>query len=158
MILNMIIVLLSYNFKFFNRPIPLICLSCVTILSCLLVNSAHFQVNVKIYLLVFVVLLIRLFVEKYNYQTIPTNKAEKGMVLAYSTILGFIPSSVQGLPKEKTTEDIRSRITADEAESIKRWENSKYGRAEITIVRKIPFAIFISIGAVIYTFARMLIK
>ena len=87
-----------------------------------------------------------------------TSKVEKGMVLAYSTIVYFIPSTIKGLPKEKTTEDIRSRITADEAESIKRWETSKYGQPEIVIVRKIPFAIFISIGTVIYTFARMLIK
>ena len=78
--------------------------------------------------------------------------------MSYSTIVCFIPSTIKGLPKEKTTEDIRSRITADEAESIKRWETSKYGQSEIIIVRKIPFAIFISIGTVIYTFARMLIK
>ncbi|MCD8216029.1 MAG: hypothetical protein LUC97_10385 [Clostridiales bacterium] len=78
--------------------------------------------------------------------------------MAYSTIVSFLPSSVKELLKTKGTEDIRSKITEEEAESIKRWENSKYGQHEIIIVRKIPFAIFISIGTVIYTFARMLIK
>ena len=51
-----------------------------------------------------------------------------------------------------------SYITEEEAESIRRWETSRYGQPEIVIVRKIPFAVFISIGAVLYTFARMLIR
>lgn len=158
MILNMIIILLSYNFKFFDKLIPLICLIIVTVVDCVFISGKNFDVNLKIYPLVIVVLILRLSAEKYNYLKIPTSKVEKGMVLAYSTIVYFIPSTIKGLPKEKTTEDIRSRITADEAESIKRWETSKYGQPEIVIVRKIPFAIFISIGTVIYTFARMLIK
>lgn len=158
MILNMIIILLSYNFKFFDKTIPLICLSLVTVICYVLTSSGNFYIDFKIYVLVFVVFILRLFAEKYNYQTIPTSKVEKGMVMAYSTIVYFLPSTIKGLPKEKTTEDIRSRITEEEAESIRRWETSKYGQPEIVIVRKIPFAVFISIGAVIYTFARMLIR
>ena len=158
MILNMILILLSYNFKLFDRIIPLTCLCAVTVMCHIWIGGIGINLNLRIYLLVFAVLLLRIFAEKYNYLTIRTSDVEKGMVLSYSTIVYFIPSAIKGLPKEKTTEDIRSRITADEAESIKRWEHSKYGHPEITIVRKIPFAIFISSGAVIYTFARMLIK
>jgi len=158
MILNMIIILFSYNFKFFDKLIPLICLSVITIICYVLTSSGTFYIDLKIYVLVFVVFILRLFAEKYNYQTIPTSKVEKGMVMAYSTIVYFIPSTIKGLPKEKNTEDIRSRITEEEAESIRRWETSRYGQSDIVIVRKIPFAIFISIGAVIYTFARMLMR
>ena len=158
MILNMIIILLSYNFKLFDKLIPLVCLIVGTILCYLLAGNGTFYIDFKIYLLVFVIFILRLFAEKYNYQTIPTSNVEKGMVMAYSTIVCFIPSTIKGLPKEKNTEDMRSRITEEEAESIRRWETSKYGQPEIVIVRKIPFAVFISIGAVIYTFARMLIR
>lgn len=158
MILNMIIILISYNFKFFDKAVPLVCLSIVTAISYIVTSSGEFYVDFKIYILVLVVFVLRLFAEKYNYQTIPTNKVEKGMVLAYSTVVYFIPSTIKGLPKAKNTEDIRSRITEEEAESIKRWETSKYGQHEIVIVRKIPFAIFIATGSVIFTFMRMLIK
>jgi len=158
MIINMILVLLSYNIKFFNKMVPLVSLIAVTAASYLFINDISFNVNLKVYPLVLFVLLLRLCAEKYNYKTIPTSKVEKGMVLAYSTIIRFMPSSVKGLPRHKITEDIRSRITSEEAESIKRWEKSKYGQPQITIVRKIPFAIFISIGTLIYTFARMLMK
>lgn len=158
MILNMIVILVSYNFKFFDKTVPLVSLGIVTVMSYIITSSGTFYVDFKIYILVLVVFVLRLFAEKYNYQTIATNKVEKGMVLAYSTIVYFIPSTIKGLPKTKNTEDIRSRITEEEAESIKRWETSKYGQHEIVIVRKIPFAIFIAMGSVIFTFIRMLIK
>lgn len=158
MILNMIIVLLSYKLKIFDKAIPLICLNVITFVCCIITNSGTFYIDFKIYIPVLIVFLLRLFAEKYNYQTIPTNKVEKGMVMAYSTIVYFIPSTIKGLPKDKNTEDIRSRITEYEAESIRRWETSKYGQKEIVIVRKIPFAIFISMGSVIFTFSRMLIR
>lgn len=156
MILNMIIILLSYNLKFFDRTIPLVLLAIVTTMSWICVYNTEFNFDFKIYLLVVVVLVLRLFAEKYNYMTISTNKVEKGMVLAYSTVVYFMPSTVKGLPRS-TTEDIRSRLSEDEAESIKRWETSKYGQPTIVIVREIPFAIFISIGTVIYTVMKVLI-
>jgi hypothetical protein len=94
--------------------------------------------------------------EKYNYKTIPTEDVKSGMVLSYGTILMFQPSKVKGLPTY-TTEDIRSRISGDEAERIVRWKNSKYGRPMITIVRKIPFAIFITMGTIFYLLMRILL-
>lgn len=47
----------------------------------------------------------------------------------------------QGLPTGMT-EDLRSRITAEEAESIHRWKNSSLGKPFVVIVRKIPFTSF----------------
>ncbi len=61
------------------------------------------------------------------------------------TALSFLPSRVQGLPTD-STEDLRSRLTPEQAESIRRWEKSKFGKPYIVIVRKIPFAVFIGIG------------
>jgi len=94
------------------------------------------------------VLLVRNFADRYNYRTIPTNKVSEGMVLAFSTVAMFSVSSVKGLPKI-TDETTRFRLTSDEVESIKRWENSKYGSHSIIIVRNIPFAPFIFIGTII---------
>ena len=158
MIMNMIIILSSYNLKLFDKGIPLILLCIVTAFSCALLSQTEMHIDFRIYAFVLLVLMLRLFAEKYNYQTIPTSNVENGMVMAYSTIVNFMPSTIKGLPKEKTTEDIRSRISSEEAASIRRWENSKFGKAEITIVRKMPFAIFISIGTILYTFARILMK
>ena len=69
--------------------------------------------------------------------------------MAYSTVLQFSRSRVKGLPII-TTEDMSSRITAEQADSIKRWGKSKNGKESIVILRKIPFAAFISLGYIIY--------
>ena len=157
MIVNMVVVLLCCDIKFLDKPLPLICLSLLTILFIFAANAARLGVNLTIYPVVLPVLLLRFFAERYNYKTIPTADAEKGMVLSYATVVSFAPSAVKGLPTQ-TTEDIRSRLSEEEADSIRRWATSKYGQPTITIVRKIPFAIFISGGTAVYTLIRMLIR
>lgn len=156
MILNMIVIFLSYNIKFLNHWLGTLFLVGATVLLQLISGNLKISFDAKIYALVAIVLLLRIFSEKYNYQTIPTNSVKSGMVMAYSTVVNFIPSRVKGLPTT-TTEDIRSKITQEEAENIKRWENSKYGKSEITIVRKIPFAIFISVGTIVYVIMRLIL-
>lgn len=154
MILNMIIVFLSYNIKFLDRWVWLIVLAVPTVALHIGIYGISSDFDYKIYILVGIVLVLRIFSEKYNYKTVPTSSVKKGMVMSYATILYFSKSRIKGLP-DCTTEDIRSRITEEEAESIRRWEGSKYGQKEITIVRKIPFAIFISFGTVFYVVMRM---
>ena len=70
------------------------------------------------------------------------------------SILGFVGSRVQGLPTI-STEDLKSRLTKDEVESINRWSKTPKGNASIVIVRKIPFALFIGIGTVIFIVLEM---
>lgn len=101
------------------------------------------------YTLVIVFIILRIFIDEYNRETIETSKVEKGMILSTATTLLFVNSKVKGLPAQ-STEDLRSRLTETEAESVRRWEKSKYGTPTIEIVRKIPFAIFISAGTVIF--------
>lgn len=105
-------------------------------------------------LLLFIVIgmmLLRLVLEKYVYQVIPTQSVKTGDILAAVTVYQFSKSRVQGLPTGMT-EDLRSRLTEQEAQSVRRWEKSKYGCAEITIVRKIPFAIFLTVGFLMFLF------
>ena len=89
------------------------------------------------------------FADKYNYAYIPTSEVKEGMIMSYITIQQFYGSRVKGLP-HTTDETTKSRITQSEAEAIRRWEKSKYGKDTIMVVRYIPFAIFILIGIVTY--------
>ena len=156
MILNMIVIFLGYNIKIFDKILWLVMLAIPTIALQLFTYGFETNVNFKIYFLVALVLLLRIISEKYNYMTIPTNTVKRGMVMSYTTIMNFMPSRIKGLPTT-TTEDIRTRITEEQAESIRRWETSKYGQKEITIVRKIPFAIFISFGTIVYVIMRLIL-
>lgn len=111
------------------------------------VGEYQFKISgdLRSWALIFVIMFVRVIAEKYNYQTIPTQSVRAGQIMSAVTIMNFKVSRVQGLPTA-TTEDLRSRITNEEAESIKRWETSKHGKPFIIIVRKIPFAVFIGIG------------
>lgn len=108
-------------------------------------------------ILITVVLLFRCFAEKYNYQTIRTSDVSKGMVLSFASIMQLSLSQEKGLP-QTTTEDFRSRITEKEAESIRRWGELQKNNQEITIVKKMPFAVFITLGIVTFLGLRMWIN
>ena len=109
----------------------------------------------KNYLLVFLFMILKSFMSLYNYKAIPTEEVTEGMVLSRTDTLFMQQSRVKGLPS-LSDETLRSRITAEEADSVKRWGKSKYGKSEISIVRKIPFAAFLSIGTVVYLLVGVL--
>ena len=101
------------------------------------------------YVIVLGFLMFRVFANKYNYQIIKVEEIKSGMILSQMTSLLLQNSRILGLPGI-SDETLKSRLTEDEAESIKKWGKSKHGEEKITVVRKIPFALFISIGCIIY--------
>lgn len=101
------------------------------------------------YVLLFGIMIARVFAESYNYEKIKTDDIKAGMVISRTDSMLFSQSRVKGLPGI-SDETLRSRITQEEADSIKRWKNSKFGLSELTVVRKIPFAVFIVLGLVLY--------
>lgn len=126
-------------------------LSWLTVLALVSLGIYQLQYTVSLSILVWAGLLIglRMVVEKYNYQIIPTSEVKAGQILTAATILKFTRSRVKGLP-DCITEDLDARLTMDEAESVHRWEKSKYGEPTVVIVRKIPFAIFIMTGTLLF--------
>lgn len=156
MFLNLFISILLFKYEFFSKKIVVVISAVVAIglMAILFLKIGKPTIDWKIYLFLAVLILIRSFAEEYNYKNIPTETVKAGMILSYSTILMFQPSRIQGLPKT-TTEDMRSRITPEMADSIKRWENSKYGQREITIVRKIPFVAFMYLGTILFLLLRV---
>ena len=109
----------------------------------------------KNYLLVFMFMILKSFMSLYNYKTISVEEVTTGMVLSRTDTLLMQQSRVKGLPV-LSDETLKSRITAEEADSVKRWGKSKYGKQQISIVRKIPFAAFLSIGTVVYILVGVL--
>ena len=96
------------------------------------------------YLIVLAAMLLRLLISEYNYEEINTSNVKKGMILSMSDTMLFVNSKIKGLPT-LSTEDLRSRLTDEEANSVVKWGKSKYGKKTVKIVRKTPFAIFISL-------------
>ena len=117
----------------------------------MIIISHNFTIvtNWKNYLLVFLFMILKSFMSLYNYKTVSVEEVASGMVLTRTDTLFMQRSRVKGLPAV-SDETLKSRLTKDEADSVKRWGKSKYGKPQVSIVRKIPFAAFLSIGTVLY--------
>ncbi len=155
MFFNLFLAILIYKYDFFFKKITVIVASIFAAILLIIYYTRYFEAepNLKIYLYLAILLVVSSVAEKFNYQTIKTEEVKPGMILSWSTVIQLQPSRVQGLPLH-TTEDMRSRITKEEADSIIRWKDSKFGQEEISIVRKVPFAIFMSLGSVVYLLFR----
>lgn len=150
LLLNVIFVLAFNKMKFLNHILSIVVCSFISGANLILsIINNQYKLELKTIIVAAVVICFRTLAERFNYQEIDTLNVKKGMILSFSTVIGFANSRVKGLP-QFTTEDIASRITQEEADSIKRWATSKNGEDKITILRKIPFAIFISIGFIFY--------
>lgn len=101
------------------------------------------------YVIVFVLMILRAVSVKYNYEEVKTELVTEGMILSQETSVLMQKSRVNGLP-EISDETLKSRLTRDEAEAVKKWKLSKYGQDSVVVVRRIPFAIFITLGLVGY--------
>ena len=151
---DLIIVLSIFSIDLFKKRWSSAIVLLIDVILCFVNNFTIIFIDARALLLIALIIILRFVADRYNYKIIKTEDIKCGMVLSYTTVMSFSKSRVTGLPKT-TTEDIRSRISDDEVNSILRWKNSKYGSDTITIVRKIPFAIFISIGTILFIMLRM---
>lgn len=152
MLLNCLIAIKLPEIKLFNHlyvMIPLIVIEVIILLATNYVQR-FIDSDYRI-LIIFLIFLIirRLLVDRYNYKTVPTSEVKAGMILSIQSTILMSKSKVKGLPGI-STEDMRSRLTEEEAESIHRWEKSKYGAKEVSVVRYLPFGFFISAGTIIF--------
>lgn len=109
------------------------------------------------YFVVILSIALKTFIDEYNYNIIETSQVKKGMILSLVTTIQFANSKVRGLPQQ-SSENLKSRLSENEVEAIKKWEKSKYGSSMIQIVRKIPFAVFLSLGAISYIVVGVIIR
>lgn len=123
----------------------------------LLTKSTVIRTFSKSLIVAFAVQVLQLFTAQYNYALVPTDSVSAGMILSRVAILKLSQSSVRGLP-QKSDETLKSKLTKSEAESIHRWKNSKYGEKHILIVRKIPFAIFMLLGTILYFLIGLVLR
>lgn len=107
------------------------------------------SINPANYLFVLIIMLLQITMKTGIYEVISTSSVKKGMILSTESSLLMQKSRVRNLPGI-SKEDLRSRLTETQAEAVIRWEKSTTGLSEIKIVKKIPFAVFILLGYVVY--------
>lgn len=114
-----------------------------------ILNVFPFSRNPGTYIFTAVLVLCQMAVRSNLYREIPTAEVKKGMILSLVSSLSMQRSRVHGLPGI-SSEDLRDRLTEEQAESVKKWGKTKNGLDKLMIIRKIPFAIFITFGFITY--------
>ncbi len=114
----------------------------------LLVKRVPVSLNSGSYTLVLVLLFCQMTIKRSIYERVAVDQLKKGMILSTVSSILMQTSITKGLPGV-STEDLKSRLTLNEIESIKIWAKATHTESLI-IVKKIPFAIFITIGFISY--------
>ena len=149
-IVNIGILLIVSMFKLFQKPFAFLPVFVAGIILKLIFNTPILTKKlIAVYAVVLLMSALRILIQQYNYEVIPSKDIKKGMVLSLQTTLLFADSTVKGLPKV-SKENLNDRITEEEAKSVIRWSKTSAGSETVTIVRKMPFAVFISIGTVVF--------
>lgn len=154
--IDFMVALIVFEIK---RHIPQIVIRILTVLYCLIFSilvifqvlpASNVKIEYKAMIIILIVFLFRLIAEKYNYKEIPTKEVSKWMIPSAATVIQLnMAKGIDNLPN-CLSEDRRARLTQEQVEAIQMWRKTKLGKPTITIVRKIPFAIFILIGTIIF--------
>lgn len=144
-----LVIIIASKIKILKSVKVVIFIAIIDIIAILLTGVITVNRTWYVYVVVILLMLFRAISNRFNYEEIETGAVKKGMVLSQETSILLQRSRVKGLPGI-SDETLKSRLTEAEAEAIGRWKTSKYGREHVTIVRKIPFAIFIFSGLLLY--------
>ena len=131
-----------------KKWILVICVYLLNIVIGLFFRFLPFSFNPENYIMVIVLLIFQMTIRTILYEEINIADLKKGMILSSMSSMVMQNSRVRGLPPV-STEDLKSRLTEEQVNSICRWSKSRKIET-ITIVRKIPFAIFIFSGFLSY--------
>lgn len=157
-VINVCVYLLVSKINFLRNKYLVAVIFILNIIAKLVLGEKFFD---KLLILIFAIVLamisLRIMIDEYNYETIKTKDVKKGMILSTATTLQFSNSRIKGLPSQ-SMENLSNRLTEEEAAAVVKWKKSKYGCPVVQTVRKMPFAIFVSVGMLLFvTLAEVLI-
>lgn len=147
-ILCMTVAWIVGRYRFLKKPLMMGCVMVIDVVLSIIFNVIPISINPENYVLVVILLLCQMTIKNNLYETVCIDELKEGMILSTISTMMMQGSRVRGLPKI-SAEDLRDRVTQDEIESIKRWAEGKNVN-QITIVKKIPFAVFLFMGFVSY--------
>lgn len=147
-ILCLIVAWLVGRYQVFKRWFVFLPAFCIVVVISVATRTLPISLNIENYILVLVLLVCQMTIKTTIYETVEVEQLKKGMILTTFSSMLMQTSITKGLPGV-STEDLKSRLSIDEIESIKIWAKATHTE-KLTIVKKIPFAIFISIGMCLY--------
>ena len=148
-ILCFLVAWFSRRTKWMRNKFLLIAVVALDVVLSIWLKVVPFSVQPGTYVYAAVIILCQMTITASLYKQIPTETVKKGMILSTSSTVQMQPSRVRGLPGV-SREDLRDRLTDEQAASVRRWGKTEKGSPVVTIMRKVPFAIFLVLGYAVY--------
>lgn len=120
----------------------------ITVILTIVFRVFPLSINPVNYIFSFLLILCQMTIRPTLYQTININELHQGMILSTLTSLMMQNSRMQGLPSI-SKEDLGSRLTEEEVNCVQEWAQNR-NIETVSIVKKIPFAIFLVLGYLSY--------
>lgn len=108
-----------------------------------------FSLNPETYLITAFFMLAQMTIRTNIYEEIDTEKISKGMILAAGSSMMLQGSRIAGMPG-LSSESLKDRLSESQAVAVREWGASRTGQKKITVIKKIPFAVFLSLGYLSY--------
>lgn len=136
------------RFQALRKRTVTIPIACIVILISFATKTIPISLNADNYILTLILVFCQMAIRTTVYESVEVEQLKKGMILTTFSSVMLQQSITRGLPGI-STEDLRSRLTEDEIASIKIWAKATHTNS-LMIVKKIPFAVFISSGYLLY--------
>lgn len=120
------------------------------------INMLFNKRQVFIWLAIIFTSLLKHFNNEYNYEEITVDQLKPGMILSTSSSYIFFNDTLSKY-KKISDETLHSRLKEEDIEKIKDLTNKRDYINKITIMKKIPFALFISLATFIVVLGGMFI-
>jgi hypothetical protein len=143
--LNVFVVMIIFSIPWFRRLWLLVGCAIAGIALTFYSRSFMSFEDLWIYLVIALLFVLRQLIARYNYKSLPVSEIRPGMILSAANVAIMATSKIAGLPTG-TSEDLKSKLSEENIVAIKTWYAAQKNYQTVTIVRKIPFAIFISFG------------
>lgn len=119
----------------------------VDIVLCIIFKIFPLSQNALHYVIVLLLAVFRILISARNYISIRADSIKPGMILSTASSV-VLAHEIPKAEIQISTEKLDSRLTEDQADKIATWGERK--DITIAIVRRIPFAAFISLGFLVY--------
>ena len=139
--------IIIYNYTLFRNT--LVFIIAVVINICLLLQKSFIIISITPYFIILVLYLLKKFMSLYNYKNINYTELKEGMILSAKSTLQFYNSKDHNLPLN-ISENLDAKLSSNNIFAVKKWYLKHPESDDITIVKKVPFAVFVGLGYIYY--------
>lgn len=149
LLLNILILFLIAKLKLLEyKSVLLVLLAADVILGIVSLDTVWNRQTLLTWLAVLLSGLMKNMSDNYNYEEIETGSLKKGMILSAASSLLLVNNRYSGFRKI-SDESLNSRLTEEDIKAILDFSKKKSAPQKVCIVRKVPFALFISLAAIV---------